>query len=382
MDVAVFRTKLESCGTANHGCSAQNTAYNSEPKEARGRLDLAIAGCEFACPIILAGGKNRLVSPWAQVGVHQVKAFETVTKIFRLYRVSKVGTTITGKSVLSEKRSEKTIALKRPPAQMTEQLNQYFKDMGISDELMTTMEATPNSSLHILSQVELNSTRLATEFSGPEPLFERSDYSRPTVDNADIVNVDHSGEESLSKVIPLDGALPQRAALVIAAPNGTSKTTPYLGTVQWRLADSHAAAGGPTKQISAVIDIPAAKLSAYISLRSDPKQSGAAQSMQIRIVQPTTAIGSIRDVGTPRMRNDETPLGIPVPSVRTKIGDLRYRFDFLTNDTEGRRSVDLIKSAKWLDLPLLLEGNIPAKITWEKGIPGNVATSLAYPSSP
>jgi hypothetical protein len=373
MDIAVSRTKLEPCLAADRHCLTNLAAS--------GVLDSAMAGCESACPIILAGGRHRIVSPWAQVGVHQVKAFETFTKVYRVYRVSKVGATITHRSLISERTSEKIVALKSPPAKITDQLSQYFKEMGIGDALMATMESTPNTILHILSQAELEATRLATDFTGPEHLLARAVEAQATADPLEERNSEHAGDELLLKSIPLDGSIPQRAALVVATRNDKTHSMPYLGNVTWRLIELRGSDGEPVgTDVIANIDIPGAKITAFIVLENRRRSDNG--SMDVRIAQAANIVAPLRDVGTPRLRNDEAPLGIPIPSIRTKNGELSFHFDFLPDGPQGRQIVNLIHQATWFDLPLLIDGNIPAKITWEKGIPGSKATLLAYPSVP
>jgi hypothetical protein len=372
MDVIVARTRLQPCSKAESSCPSNS--------EARGVPDSAVAGCESACPIILAGGRRRIVSPWAQVGVHQVKAFETYTKVYRLYRVSKVGQTITQRSLISERKSERIVALKNPQTKVTSQLSQYFTDMGIGDGLMTTMAATPNSTLHILSSAELNATRLATDFAGPQKFLGQHADDPAPIDRPDLL-AGAQADHLILTPIPLSGAIPQRAALVVATPGNTATTKPYLGTVAWRLIELSGPDGEPRGMAAAAdIDIPDAGLSALVVIenRSQPER----RSIDVRLNQAGHGVAPIRDVGTPRWRNDETPLGLPVASVRTKTGDLRFHFEFVSREPERGQIIGLISKAKWMDLPLLLDGNIPAKITWEKGMPGDKALSLAYPAAP
>ncbi len=372
LDVAVSRTSLEPCPAADRRCLT-NVA-------ASGALNSAIAGCDSACPIILAGGRHRIVSPWTQIGVHQVKVFETFTKVYRVYRVSKVGATITRKSLISQRKSERIVALKSPPAKITDQLSQYFKEMGIGDAVMAAMESTPNNRLHILSQAELEASGLATDFTGPEHLL-AGRVDQHMVDPLEELISEHVGDNLLLRSIPLDaGSIPQRAALVVAA-SDPAHSTPYLGDVTWRFCELRGSDGEAIgTNVIAAIDIPGAKITAFILL--EYRRQTDSQSMDVRIAQAANIVAPLRDVGTPRLRQDEVPLGIPIPSIRTKNGGLWFHFDFLPGRPPGRQIVNLINKATWFDLPLLLEGNIPAKITWEKGIPGSKATSLAYPPVP
>jgi hypothetical protein len=151
--------------------------------------------------------------------------------------------------------------------------------------------------------------------------------------------------------------------------------------VAWRLVELRGAEGEPLGMaVAADIDIPDARLAAAIVIENRNKPERRA--IDVRFGQAGHVIAPIRDVGTPRLRNDETPLGLPIASVRAKTGALRFHFDFVSREPERGEIGGLIGKAKWLDLPLLLDGNIPAKITFEKGLPGNKALSLAYPAAP
>jgi hypothetical protein len=378
MDVAVFRTRFEPCVAASHGCGTV-ARVNPGTKDVRGHPDTPIAGCASACPIILAGGRHRIVSPWAQVGVHQIRAFETVTKLFRLYRVKKEGSTVIDKSLISEKRTAKVVALNKPPAQMTDKVSRYFRDMGISDVLMTILEATAPSTLHNLSQVELSSTRLATDFVGPEHLIAGGQDANAQGESLRLPGSYVGSEEPLRHRISLDVSMPQRAALVVSTPNEASRTTAYLGIVAWRLESLTDSAGQPlTMNVMADIDIPDAKISSTIVLHNSVAPSGSEHAIDARILQTPDSRVAIRKIGYLLSRNDETKSGLSIASVRTGYDGLRFHFDLPSGDAERRQNQELLKKATWFDLPLLLDGDVLAKITFEKGIPGDKAISLAY----
>ena len=67
--VAVARTMIANCPERARDCPG-----------ARGRAIVDGAFCASACPLILAGGVERLVGPAPQVGVHQITTVEKETE--------------------------------------------------------------------------------------------------------------------------------------------------------------------------------------------------------------------------------------------------------------------------------------------------------------
>ena len=128
--VAVARTLLDNCPERASSCP-----------DAVGQAITGGARCASACPLILAGGVERLVGPVPLVGVHQITlAMKETEGAVHLTRIKKV----------------------YEPIGADEDVEAYLKAMGIGDPVMTLLRKTPASSIRWLSLPELRSSRLAT----------------------------------------------------------------------------------------------------------------------------------------------------------------------------------------------------------------------------
>ncbi len=133
--------------------------------------------------------------------------------------------------------------------------------------------------------------------------------------------------------------------------------------------------------IHANVDIPDDKLQASITLQKNVDASlPASHTMTIVFtVQPTTPTGTIKQIGVPQMRADNSPngealSGLPVPIMENS---------FLIGLTKGNAetaNIELLKSKQWLDVPMLLANGHLAKLTLEKGVSGQRATDDAIAS--
>ncbi len=128
--VAIARTLVANCPERARTCP-----------DARGEAITGGAYCASACPLILAGGVERLVGPVPQVGVHQIT---TVTKeaegIEHLTRVRKF----------------------YEQGWIDEKVKGYLTAMGIGEPVMTLLRKTPAASIRWLSPSEITDSRLAT----------------------------------------------------------------------------------------------------------------------------------------------------------------------------------------------------------------------------
>ena len=133
--VAVARTLIANC--PEHAPDCPN---------ARGQAVAAGAFCASACPLVLAGGVQRLVGPAPLIGVHQIttvlketEGLERITKTIKIYEQDWI---------------DKTVA-------------DYLTHMGVGDPVMTLLRETPPASVHWLSLDEIRASHLATEALDP-----------------------------------------------------------------------------------------------------------------------------------------------------------------------------------------------------------------------
>ena len=129
--VAVARTFVANCPERARVCP-----------DARGQAIVGGATCASACPLVLAGGVERLIGPTPLVGVHQITTImkeiegaERPTKTIRIYEQDWVDKTV----------------------------ENYLTMMGVGDPVMTLLRKTPATSIRWLSPDEIRSSGLATE---------------------------------------------------------------------------------------------------------------------------------------------------------------------------------------------------------------------------
>lgn len=153
-DIAVSRTVFATCSRADAACR--------RAKADKVRLGLPQpedSKCASACAFILAAGKRRLVGPNAFVGVHQVRSFYIYTRILPTYRL-----TATRKQLVSRRRVTEHVVETKTPQKTYDQIRRYFLEMGVGEEIMPLILATPGDQLHWMTHAELQATHLATEW--------------------------------------------------------------------------------------------------------------------------------------------------------------------------------------------------------------------------
>jgi hypothetical protein len=128
--VAVARTLFSNCPERTRDCP-----------NARGQAIAAGAFCASACPLILAGGAERLAGPASLIGVHQIttvmretEGVEGLTRTVKIYEQSWIDKTV----------------------------EDYLTQAGVGEPVMTFLRKTPAASIHWLSLDDIKASRLAT----------------------------------------------------------------------------------------------------------------------------------------------------------------------------------------------------------------------------
>jgi hypothetical protein len=160
LTVAVTRTAFTPCAPRDAACRKAKTGG-----ELRGLAQARSARCASSCAFILAGGANRFVGPGTGVGVHRITM--TLRRYMVSRRLSFGGRVETRKTLISERRVGDGHAQTR---NTYDNIRQYLAEMGIGDDLMPIILATPSDGLRWLTPGELRATRLATQFINGEEL--------------------------------------------------------------------------------------------------------------------------------------------------------------------------------------------------------------------
>ncbi len=102
---------------------------------------LATARCYSACAYTLAGGRQRIVPEGSEVGVHRAW---------------------TRRSGQRDPGGGGSIDAQVSTEGYSPVLARYLRMMGVSGELVALADATPSSSIHVLSRAELSKLRMVT----------------------------------------------------------------------------------------------------------------------------------------------------------------------------------------------------------------------------
>lgn len=181
-----------------------------------------------------------------------------------------------------------------------------------------------------------------------------------------------------------NGVIPvaQRAALLVDAPDLPQKVKTYVGTVVWRRENvNHGQDQTLSVAVRADIDLPEAKLKATVIFQKNFDATlPASHTIEVRFMPADgSPIPGVMQIDVPQMRKEDTPAGDPLAGVPAPITQNYFLIGLTQGDAAVARNIDLIKSRQWFDIPLQLSDNRIAKITFEKGDPGEraIADALA-----
>lgn len=159
LDVAVGSAYLTGCPATEKGCAAGRTkdgVYYGVIVE-YGEF------CNSACPLVLAGGVQRLVGPTVYVGIHQITT--TITRETIRYREKYQ--MVKGKKRVVEK---KVVSRKKVGSYQTTKLSKgterkvlaYLNEMGVAKSYFTAAQAVPAKDLRRLERGEMTGMNLTT----------------------------------------------------------------------------------------------------------------------------------------------------------------------------------------------------------------------------
>ena len=167
----------------------------------------------------------------------------------------------------------------------------------------------------------------------------------------------------------------QRAAILIAAPTKESPdgVDTRIGTVVWRTDTVTRDAGQPpSSAIRADIDIQPAGIKAVVTIEKNLDATLPASHMiTIRFQrEDNNATGEIGDIETIQMRDLQSPQVESLESARVKITSNIFIVALTQSEAITKRNVDAMLARGWIDIPMKLTDGRLAKITLEKGAPG------------
>jgi hypothetical protein len=131
--------------------------------------------------------------------------------------------------------------------------------------------------------------------------------------------------------------------------------------------------------VRADIELPEAKLKVTVILQknTDPTLP-ASHTIEVRFMPADgSPIPGVKQIDVPQLRKQDAPSGDSLAGVPAPITQNYFLVGLTQGDAAAARNIDLIRSRQWIDIPLLLSDNKVAKMTFEKGDPGDRAINDA-----
>ncbi len=174
-------------------------------------------------------------------------------------------------------------------------------------------------------------------------------------------------------------AVSRRAALLVEAPEEQSKVKTYLGAVVWKVDNVSNGPGEPlSTAVHAEIDIPEEQLRAEMTFQKNFDSTlPASHTMKLQFTEPQGGpLGNVQQISVQQMRREVSATGDGLVGVPVPITENSFLVG-LSRGTAEAANLDLIKSREWIDVPMLLSNGKIAKLTFEKGPPGQRALNDA-----
>ncbi|UVK45176.1 hypothetical protein BPNPMPFG_000684 [Mesorhizobium sp. AR07] len=213
LDIAIGKTQFDGCLPDGTGCT------ENDGKGARYFGDAYAGGamCNSACPLMFAGGVQRVVGEWAYLGVHQITTTYIRTKLqYRTtYRIVGGKKKVLNTKIVSRKNagSYKTYEMSKA---VEKRLAAYLDGMGVEQGVLETMKDTPASGIQQLDLESMLQTKLVTSPDSVDLL------TAPTICSADP-------RPANCREIPVPAgkaARPANAEVAKAAPSSAASAKP------------------------------------------------------------------------------------------------------------------------------------------------------------
>ncbi len=169
-----------------------------------------------------------------------------------------------------------------------------------------------------------------------------------------------------------------RAALLVAAPEEAARFKTYVGTVVWSSL-AKASATGSISIMHADVSVPDALLKFGFNLQKNDDSSFPASHMIDVKFSPesTSPITVIKEVRLPEMRQEDAAAGEVLRGGVVPITESAYLIGLSRIDRDLARNMELLTGRNWIDVSFTLADGREAKITFEKGVPGDQALKEA-----
>jgi len=166
----------------------------------------------------------------------------------------------------------------------------------------------------------------------------------------------------------------QRAALLVqAAVNDQQNITTHVGSTLWRLVPSQRSGAEGQPAIRADVNLPEIRLRLTLTIEKNTDSTlRASHTMTMRFaLEPGGDFPAVAELGAPQMRNENTPAVDPLASVQAKITENIFIIALTGEPAFAARNIETMKTRGWFDFPLRTADGRIAKVTLEKGAPGD-----------
>ncbi|WP_280824675.1 hypothetical protein [Pseudaminobacter soli (ex Li et al. 2025)] len=181
------------------GCLPERKDCLETQKETGVYLGVLVRGiCASACPLMLAGGVERLAGESSYVGVHQITTTVSREQVFYRERYQLVNgkKRVTERKVVQRKKLKSYKTTKLANQTKTLMLG-FLKEMGLSQSYLAVAQGTAAADMRQLTWPELIDLKVITGFQAPESLVQPGRcLELPSGDNCiDLVDAGSSGKD-------------------------------------------------------------------------------------------------------------------------------------------------------------------------------------------
>lgn len=209
--------------------------------------------------------------------------------------------------------------------------------------------------------------------------LQRSDLSRKINDR---LPSDVAPQAEAAKTIMQAGqVLGQRVFFLEEVPEGQAPPPPVTGQVSWSLDTIRDSNGAGDVAVKAEVKGLSGSLSSMsLSLKRNRDASfPASHLLEVTFVTPQASPnGQVRDIGLPEMRVDETTRGAALFGLPVPVTDNVFLVGLTNLPDRIEFNIDLLRSRKWLVVPLRFANGRRAALIIEKGLAGDRALLDAF----
>ena len=209
--------------------------------------------------------------------------------------------------------------------------------------------------------------------------LQRTDLSRKINDRLPSDNAPQA--EAAKAATPSGQISGQRAILLEEIPEGQVPPPPVIGQVSWSLDTIRDVNGAGDVAVKAEVKGLSGSLTG-MSLtfkRNRDLSFPASHLLEVTFVTPeTSANGRVRDITLPEMRVDETTRGAALFGLPVPVTDNVFLIGLTNLPDRIEFNIDLLRSRKWLVIPVRFANGRRAALMIEKGLAGDRALLDAF----